>query len=217
MCTRIAPCKPCTKQGLGCVQSNLMMPLKPLKRIANAKKSEPVAKAPATNLGKRPLSSSALVLSHSADDEEEDLSTSPSNKRHRIDDDDFLSVDGTSLPDSEFVELSPANTKVQKGKGNAKGNGKQPSTKAPRKTDGTKAGNNEYVAQYVNVQRGKPLPYSQPLVWADKKQQLCETLPYYRAYESAAYTVNGIVLGMVIDKEVGPRDKFDDQIVITKW
>jgi len=70
---------------------------------------------------------------------------------------------------------------------------------------------------HLNVQEGKPEPFGQPEVWAAKRQQLCETLPYYRAYESAAYTKNGILYAFMIDREVGIRDKFTDQIIISKW
>ncbi|CZR62926.1 uncharacterized protein PAC_12823 [Phialocephala subalpina] len=61
----------------------------------------------------------------------------------------------------------------------------------------------------------KPEPHDKPLVWAAKRQQLCETLPAYRAYQSGAYTNNGILHGFLIDAEVGALDKFDDQIIIT--
>lgn len=67
---------------------------------------------------------------------------------------------------------------------------------------------------YVDVQEGKPAPFGKPPVWAEKRQQLCETLPYYRAYQSGAYSDNGVVKGFMIDKEVGVRDKFTSEIVI---
>lgn len=68
---------------------------------------------------------------------------------------------------------------------------------------------------HENVQDGKPDPIGQPEVWAFKRQQLCETLPYYKAYQSGAYTNNGLVHAIMIDKEVSVRDKFDEEIVIT--
>lgn len=72
------------------------------------------------------------------------------------------------------------------------------------------------VKYHQSVQEGKPEPYGKPPVWADKRQQLCETLPYYRAYQSGAYRSGGIIHAFMCDKEVGPRDKFDDEIMIAR-
>lgn len=73
-------------------------------------------------------------------------------------------------------------------------------------------------AYHVNVQEGKPEPYGKPSAWASTRQALCETLVNcYRAYESAAYTNDGILYGFLTDREVGIRDQFTDQIIITKW
>jgi hypothetical protein len=73
-----------------------------------------------------------------------------------------------------------------------------------------------YVKNMESVQVNKPEPYGQPPVWADKRQQLCETLPYYRAYMSGAYIHDGIARGFMCDKEVGDRDKFDEEIMIAR-
>ncbi|OBT63755.1 hypothetical protein VE03_06947 [Pseudogymnoascus sp. 23342-1-I1] len=61
-----------------------------------------------------------------------------------------------------------------------------------------------------------PSPYGQPPVWASKRQQLCETLPYYRAYMSGGYLHDGLVRALLIDKEVRERDIFDEEVVITR-
>ena len=68
---------------------------------------------------------------------------------------------------------------------------------------------------HVNNQVGKPEPYGQPSVWADKRQQLCETVPYYKAYQGSAYTNHGIVFALLIDKETSLRDKFEEEVIIT--
>jgi hypothetical protein len=70
---------------------------------------------------------------------------------------------------------------------------------------------------YINAQDGKPEPHGQPPVWGDKRQQICETLPYYNAYQGGAYRSEGVLYGFLTDKEVGPRDQFTDQILITSW
>ncbi|KUJ09311.1 uncharacterized protein LY89DRAFT_598097 [Mollisia scopiformis] len=71
------------------------------------------------------------------------------------------------------------------------------------------------AAYYNNSTESKPDPHDMPQVWANKRQQLCETLPAYRAYQSGAYTSEGILYGFLVDAEVGTLDKFDDQIIIT--
>jgi hypothetical protein len=62
----------------------------------------------------------------------------------------------------------------------------------------------------------KPEPISLPKIWAHKRQQLCTTLPWYDAYQSGAYTYQGKAFGFLCDKEVGVRDKFDDEIIISR-
>lgn len=82
-----------------------------------------------------------------------------------------------------------------------------------RKPKGPRA----YLPYHKPQQDHLPDPYGKPPVWAAKRQQLCETLPYYRAYMSGAYMHDGLVSGSLIDKEVGIRDVFDDEVIITRW
>lgn len=63
----------------------------------------------------------------------------------------------------------------------------------------------------------EPRVMGQPPVWADKRQQLCETLPYYMAYQSGVYQNMGIPHGMLIDAESRLNDVFDPEIIITRW
>ena len=90
-------------------------------------------------------------------------------------------------------------------------------TKKSKSARKAKAGNRRVTvaAYHANNQLNKPEPHGDPEVWADKRQQLCETLRYFNAYQSGAYTNNGIAYGHLIDAEVDARDKFDEQIVIT--
>lgn len=67
-----------------------------------------------------------------------------------------------------------------------------------------------------NVQQNLPAPYGPPPVWSDRRQGLCETLPYYRAYQSGAYMNDGLVYGFLCDKEVGPTDRFTDEVMIAR-
>ncbi|KAI9852723.1 MAG: hypothetical protein M1838_005918 [Thelocarpon superellum] len=62
----------------------------------------------------------------------------------------------------------------------------------------------------------RQLCLAQPPVWADNRQELCETLPYYRAYQSAVYMTGGICYGILFDKFGGDRDFMDDEIIISR-
>lgn len=62
-----------------------------------------------------------------------------------------------------------------------------------------------------------PRNMSEPLVWAHKRQQLCEVLPYYNAYQSGVYMSAGIIHSMMIDGESRPQDIFTNEIIITRW
>lgn len=62
----------------------------------------------------------------------------------------------------------------------------------------------------------KPGPTCQPDVWADGRQELCETLHYYRAYQGACYSTGGFVRGFMFDKVSHPRDYIDSTVVISR-
>lgn len=116
--------------------------------------------------------------------------------------------------DEEDDEFSP-NYDVQDNPADAFQPGKttkNPKTARKRKAAPVKTPNAPY---HVNNQVGKPEPHGQPDVWADKRQQLCETLPYYKAYQGSAYTNDNKVFALLIDKEVAVRDKFEEEIIIT--
>ena len=120
-------------------------------------------------------------------------------KKRKSDDDDFASSSNQSFADiQESMEMKPARKRKTPRSSKAAGRSVQKS------------------AYHANVQHDKPEPFGEPPVWADKRQQLCETLPYYRAYQSGAHTSDGVVYGFLCDKEVGVRDKFDDQIMIAR-
>ena len=68
-----------------------------------------------------------------------------------------------------------------------------------------------------NATLNKAEPSGQPPVWSIKRQPLCDTLPWYRAQQSAAYTSNKIVKGFMMDKEVRYTDRFGTEVVISGW
>jgi hypothetical protein len=62
----------------------------------------------------------------------------------------------------------------------------------------------------------KPEPIAQPTVWADGRQELCETLHYFRSYQSGCYCTGGFVRGFMFDKVAHPRDYIDSNVVISR-
>jgi hypothetical protein len=68
---------------------------------------------------------------------------------------------------------------------------------------------------YTNATEDKREPEGEPEVWADKRQQLCETLEQYKAYMSGAYYKDYILYGFLVDAKVGDMDFFDHEIIIT--
>ncbi|KAK7536864.1 uncharacterized protein J3D65DRAFT_553080, partial [Phyllosticta citribraziliensis] len=62
----------------------------------------------------------------------------------------------------------------------------------------------------------KPPPVREPEVWADGRQALCETLPYYHAYQSGGYVTGGFAYGFMVDKESSARDYMDSEVLITR-
>ena len=79
-------------------------------------------------------------------------------------------------------------------------------------------------------------PFGQPEIWAEVKQpdnssgsyklkvfflfqerqNLCEALPYYRAFQSGSYTNGNLAYGFLLDKDAGERSYMDEEIVITR-
>ncbi|KAF2656445.1 hypothetical protein K491DRAFT_757547 [Lophiostoma macrostomum CBS 122681] len=62
----------------------------------------------------------------------------------------------------------------------------------------------------------KPPPSGRPEIWADGRQELCETLHYYRAYHSGGYTNNGHAWAFMFDKTAHTRDFIDSDVVISR-
>jgi len=102
---------------------------------------------------------------------------------------------GTSMPMESILEATPVRSIKR--------------TMTASKTGG-------FLKYHRSMQEDKPAPCGQPPVWADKRQSLCETLPYYRAYMSGAYMHLQMVRAFMVDKEVGPRDKFEEEIMISR-
>lgn len=97
--------------------------------------------------------------------------------------------------------------------------------------------NHQPVLPVIQIHNGEPIPvdvlaYSYyldaraknpikqqcagiPEVWADGRQELCETLPYFRAYQSSAYTFTNKARGYLFDQSSRPRDYIDTEVVVS--
>ncbi|KAF2822940.1 hypothetical protein CC86DRAFT_448052 [Ophiobolus disseminans] len=59
-------------------------------------------------------------------------------------------------------------------------------------------------------------PAGQPAVWAEGRQELCETLHYFRSYQSACHSTGGFVRGFMFDNNAHVRDYIDNDVVISR-
>ena len=62
----------------------------------------------------------------------------------------------------------------------------------------------------------KPEPVGQPLVWADTRADLCESLIYFRSFQSGCYMKDYRVQGFMFDGESHPRDYLDPDVSISR-
>ncbi|KAL6157100.1 hypothetical protein ACJQWK_06914 [Exserohilum turcicum] len=76
------------------------------------------------------------------------------------------------------------------------------------------------ISKQLHAQRNigvdKPMPMAQPEVWAEGRQELCETLHFYRSYQGACYATGGFVRGFMFDKVAHERDYIDSNVVISR-
>ncbi|KAF2398106.1 hypothetical protein EJ06DRAFT_481066 [Trichodelitschia bisporula] len=55
-----------------------------------------------------------------------------------------------------------------------------------------------------------------PRVWADGRQDLCETLSYFRAFQGGTYSTNGVVRAYLVDSSGSARDFIDNTTIIAR-
>ncbi|KAL7266780.1 hypothetical protein RUND412_010657 [Rhizina undulata] len=65
-----------------------------------------------------------------------------------------------------------------------------------------------------DVQAGKPPCIGRPPAWCDSRQELCETLPYFRSYQSGCYHQHGLIFGYLLDGFGAPRDYIDGRVIV---
>lgn len=77
----------------------------------------------------------------------------------------------------------------------------------------------EERTSYVKVEEivlpPKPTAKGEPLVWADTRQELCEGVPYFRAYQSGIYYRNDVAFGYLLDGYGAERDFIGSHVVIS--
>jgi len=62
----------------------------------------------------------------------------------------------------------------------------------------------------------KPLPSGCPEVWADSRQALCETLPYFKSPQSGCYQNDGHVYGFLFDSVGHCRECMDENVIVCR-
>lgn len=96
----------------------------------------------------------------------------------------------------------------------------------PGATDAAVANSTESVAPWLAELSQKlsiapsgqqlPDPVGQPLVWADQRQALCETVPYYRSFQGGCYHSNRSVYAFMFDGESHAREYIDSDVVLLR-
>lgn len=62
----------------------------------------------------------------------------------------------------------------------------------------------------------KPAPAGQPTVWADSRQALCETVPYFKMPQSGCHQRDGHVYAFLYDGVGHPREYMDTDLIIAR-
>lgn len=71
-------------------------------------------------------------------------------------------------------------------------------------------------AQSAPSPDARPEPWGAPEVHAETRQALCETLPYYRSYQSSSYTADGLVYSFLLSHDTSGMGYVDSEIVIMR-
>ncbi|KAF2743310.1 hypothetical protein M011DRAFT_529213 [Sporormia fimetaria CBS 119925] len=90
---------------------------------------------------------------------------------------------------------------------------------SPQSTDRTDSSAGDFIHETFLARRAsapKPKPTRRPEVWAETRQEVCETLPYFRSYHGGTYSTGGYVRGVMQDKGAFSRDYTDSNVVICR-
>ncbi|RDI83901.1 hypothetical protein Vi05172_g6376 [Venturia inaequalis] len=68
----------------------------------------------------------------------------------------------------------------------------------------------------MQMTKSKPKPQGKPPVWADSRQVLCETVPYYRSHHGAGYANRGVAYSFMFDAQASDRDYMDSTVIVSR-
>ena len=71
------------------------------------------------------------------------------------------------------------------------------------------------IVDHVSGLDLRPLPQGEPPVWSDKRQALCDSLPWYKAHQGSIYTSGLMAHGLLLDGEYEFSDIVEGQVIIT--
>ncbi|KAL0937584.1 uncharacterized protein CTRU02_207315 [Colletotrichum truncatum] len=67
----------------------------------------------------------------------------------------------------------------------------------------------------TSVQFLRSQPFGKPLVWANNRQALCDSLSYYKSHQGSLYTSEKTAKGILINKHATVRDMMGPEVIIT--
>jgi hypothetical protein len=75
----------------------------------------------------------------------------------------------------------------------------------------------EGLEDYTHFAHGDPKDrnFTEREMWSNRRQGLCETLPWYKAYKGSLHTAIKVPLGMLLDGLDRPQDVLQAQVIIT--
>ena len=95
-----------------------------------------------------------------------------------------------------------------------------PATIAPQNARKRKAADNDASGSVSAFKRqmstDKAKPCGRPLVWSNRRQELCETVSYYNSYEASWCHPKGNAISMLISEDQSPRSYAEIDVVITR-
>ena len=93
--------------------------------------------------------------------------------------------------------------------------GRRPKQRTGAQADHNLKRNGPPRPRKVEIIEAKPPARGRPLVWADTRQELCEGLPYFRAYHAGIYIKNDVAFGYLLDAFGSDRDFIGSHVVIS--
>ena len=90
-----------------------------------------------------------------------------------------------------------------------------PAERPPIEVDPVKLGLSQKLSSREPLET-KPDPKGQPRVWAESRQALCETLPYFKKPQGGCYSNDGHVYGFLFDGVGHCREYLDENLILCR-